>query len=167
MIAHAKWDFSAACATSIHLFYVLFPASNTSALLIRRFVLYQEQDIKALRKFWKFLHADVADWESQRSCYSLQCCRFACREEIHSAATEEPEPALVTPAAQTAVRSLLGSMPCPVFSPLDYSNNSSKLLQVQHLGYCSISVLRALDCTCRAAAFQAEWMLMEYLVLRE
>ncbi len=141
MIAHAEWAFSAACPTSIQLFYVLFPASNASALLIRRYVLYQEQDTKVLRKCWKFLHADVADWESQRSCNLLQCCRFACREEIHSAATEQPE---VTPAAQTAVRSVLGSMPCLAFSPLDYNTNSSKLLQVQHLGYCSILVLESL-----------------------
>ncbi|KAK9908962.1 hypothetical protein WJX75_005246 [Coccomyxa subellipsoidea] len=90
LIAHTKWDFSAARATSVPLFYVLFPASNTSALLIRR---------------------------------------FACREEIYSSASEQPESAPTTPEAQADVRSLLGSIPCPVFCPLDYSNNSAKLLQ--------------------------------------
>lgn len=36
LIAHAKWDFSSATPTSLPVFYVLFPAANTSALLTRR-----------------------------------------------------------------------------------------------------------------------------------
>ena len=62
--------------------------------------------------------------------HSFQSCRFACREEIYSSASEQPESAPTTPEAQADVRSLLGSIPCPVFCPLDYSNNSAKLLQV-------------------------------------
>lgn len=65
--------------------------------------------------------------------HSFQSCRFACREEIYSSASEQPESAPVTPEAKADVRSLLGSIPCPVFCPLDYSNNSAKVLQVHKL----------------------------------
>ncbi|BDA41504.1 hypothetical protein COCOBI_02-2850 [Coccomyxa sp. Obi] len=90
LIAHANYDLSSASATLCPMFYVLFPASNTSALLARR---------------------------------------FACREEIFSIASEQPEAVASTASAQAAVCSLLGSIPCPVFSPLDYSNGFVKLLQ--------------------------------------
>ncbi len=59
-------------------------------------------------------------------------CSFACREEIFSNASEQPEAVASTPSAQAAVSSLLGGIPCPVFSPLDYSIGFAKLLQVQN-----------------------------------
>ncbi len=72
----------------------------------------------------------VANGDSKNKCW---CCSFACREEIFSDASEEPEAVASTPAAQAAICSILGNISCPVFSPLNYSNGFAKLVQVQTL----------------------------------